>query len=250
MASRHRFYATVDGFAAGRERSLTLRPTAAVPRRDDRPQTNAMRLTSDPSSRSRVAAERDAANGDVRRPPPFESCGSGVVTTGLPTVRRNCTIQAFGIGSVLVMVMVPMASSSITASETFESVSVMVLAALAIDYHRRSVTLDGRVLDLTTMTSVLGARRRSVQLVKETRPPIAATRERPRRVDYEYERAGTASVFLFSEPLAGWRQATARDRRTKADCAVEVAALLEGRYAECPKVTVVCDNLNTSGQSS
>ena len=46
-----------------------------------------------------------------------------------------------------------------------------------------------------------------VQLVKE-RPPMAATKERPRRVDYEYERAGTASVFLFGEPLAGWRQAT------------------------------------------
>ena len=56
-----------------------------------------------------------------------------------------------------------------------------------------------------------------VQLVKETRPPVAATKARPRRVDYEYERAGTASVFLFSEPLAGWRQATARARRTKAD---------------------------------
>ena len=39
-----------------------------------------------------------------------------------------------------------------------------------------------------------------VQLVKETRPPIAATAERPRRVDYEYERAGTAAVFLFSFP--------------------------------------------------
>ena len=43
-----------------------------------------------------------------------------------------------------------------------------------------------------------------VQLVKETRPPMAATKNRPRRVDYEYERAGTAAVFLFSEPLAGW----------------------------------------------
>ena len=52
-----------------------------------------------------------------------------------------------------------------------------------------------------------------VQLVRETRPPMAATKQRPRRVDYEYERAGTASVFLFSEPLAGWRQATARARR-------------------------------------
>ena len=84
-----------------------------------------------------------------------------------------------------------------------------------------------------------------VQLVQETRPPIAATQARPRRVDYEYERAGTASVFLFSEPLAGWRQATARARRTKADWAVEVAGLLEGRYAACPKITLVCDNLNT-----
>ena len=84
-----------------------------------------------------------------------------------------------------------------------------------------------------------------VQLVKETRLPVAATKARPRRVDYEYERAGTASVFLFAEPLAGWRQATARARRTKADWAVEVAGLLEGRYAECEKVILVCDNLNT-----
>ena len=84
-----------------------------------------------------------------------------------------------------------------------------------------------------------------VQLVKETRPPMAATKERPRRVDYEYERAGTASVFLFGEPLAGWRQATARARRTKADWAVELAGLLEGRYAECAKIILVCDNLNT-----
>ena len=74
---------------------------------------------------------------------------------------------------------------------------------------------------------------------------MAATPHRPRRVDYEYERAGTASVFLFAEPLAGWRQATARARRTKADWAVEVAGLLEGRYAECEKVILVCDNLNT-----
>ena len=84
-----------------------------------------------------------------------------------------------------------------------------------------------------------------VQLVKETRPPIAGTKNRPWRVDYEYERAGTASVFLFCEPLAGWRQATVRARRTKVDWALEVAGLLEGRYADCEKITLVCDNLNT-----
>lgn len=84
-----------------------------------------------------------------------------------------------------------------------------------------------------------------IQLLNETRTPIEATLNHPKRIDYEYERAGTASIFLFSEPLAGWRSAQARDRRTKVDWAIEVAALLDGRYASCEKVTLVCDNLNT-----
>jgi len=84
-----------------------------------------------------------------------------------------------------------------------------------------------------------------VQLVKETRQPIPATKSRARRVDYEYERAGTASIFMFTEPLSGWRQATARKRRTKVDWAQEVACHLEGRYANCEKIILVCDNLNT-----
>jgi len=84
-----------------------------------------------------------------------------------------------------------------------------------------------------------------VQLIRETRTPIPATKSHPRRVDYEYERAGTASIFMFAEPLAGWRQATARDTKTKIDWALEVAALLEGRYAKAPQITLVCDNLNT-----
>ena len=84
-----------------------------------------------------------------------------------------------------------------------------------------------------------------VQLVHETRQPIPATQRRPRRVDYEYERAGTASIFMFSEPINGWRRASAREHRTKVDWAKEVAELLEGRYAACEKVILVCDNLNT-----
>lgn len=84
-----------------------------------------------------------------------------------------------------------------------------------------------------------------VQLTKEVRTPIDATLDHPKRVDYEYERAGTASIFLFAEPLAGWRSTTARDRRTKADWALEVAELLDTRYKECEKVVLVCDNLNT-----
>ena len=84
-----------------------------------------------------------------------------------------------------------------------------------------------------------------VQLLKETRVPLAASKTQPRRVDYEYERAGTASIFMFCEPLAGWRQVRGRQQRTKIDWALEMAELLRGRYAGAEKVIVVCDNLNT-----
>ena len=84
-----------------------------------------------------------------------------------------------------------------------------------------------------------------VQLLLETKVPIPATKEHAQRVDYEYERNGTASIFMFAEPLSGFRQATARPRRTKIDWAVEVAQLLDTRYAAGEKVTLVCDNLNT-----
>ena len=85
----------------------------------------------------------------------------------------------------------------------------------------------------------------SVQLLKETRQPIAATKTHPRRVDYEYERAGTANIFLFCEALSGWRQIAVRERRTKIDWALEVEELLRTRYATAEKVILICDNLNT-----
>jgi hypothetical protein len=84
-----------------------------------------------------------------------------------------------------------------------------------------------------------------VQLLKETRVPIAATKNHPRRVDYEYERAGTASIFMFCEPLSGWREVAVRERRTKIDWAKEVEKLLRTRYGSADKVILVCDNLNT-----
>lgn len=84
-----------------------------------------------------------------------------------------------------------------------------------------------------------------VQLVEEVKSPIAATREHPKRVDYEYKRAGVANVFMFAEPLAAWRQASVRSRKTKVDWALEMGQLMEGRYADREKVMVVCDNLNT-----
>jgi len=85
----------------------------------------------------------------------------------------------------------------------------------------------------------------SVQLVKETRQPIPAASGRPVRIDYEYERNGTANIFVFTEPLAGWRAVPVTERRTKIDWAYQVRDLLHGRYAGVPKVTLVMDNLNT-----
>jgi hypothetical protein len=84
-----------------------------------------------------------------------------------------------------------------------------------------------------------------VQLLKETRVPLPATAKHGQRVDYEYERAGTATIFMFTEPLAGWREVAVRETKTKLDWATEMARLLEGRYAHCKKVILVCDNLNT-----
>jgi hypothetical protein len=84
-----------------------------------------------------------------------------------------------------------------------------------------------------------------VQLFKETRIPIPASRNHPRRVDYEYERAGTACIFMFAESLVGWRKVSVRPRRTKIDWAFEMEELLQTRYADAEKVILVCDNLNT-----
>src|SRR5262249_47648477 len=66
-----------------------------------------------------------------------------------------------------------------------------------------------------------------VQLTKETRVPVSATKNHPRRVDYEYERAGTASIFVFCEPLMGWREMHVRPQRTKVDWAREMEELLQ-----------------------
>ena len=84
-----------------------------------------------------------------------------------------------------------------------------------------------------------------VQLLNERRPPISATQEHAKRVDYEYERAGTACLFMFTEPLAGWRKISARPQRTKVDWAFEMEELLRTKYAAVEKVILVCDNLNT-----
>ncbi len=84
-----------------------------------------------------------------------------------------------------------------------------------------------------------------VQLIKETRVPLPPAPGRPECVDFEYERNGTANIFLFTEPLAGWRQTSVRERKTAVDWAEEIRRLLDEDYAEVETVVLVCDNLNT-----
>jgi len=83
------------------------------------------------------------------------------------------------------------------------------------------------------------------QLVKETRRPIPTQPGQPIRYDYEYERAGTANLFLFCEPMAGWRHVDVTQRRTSVDWAHQVRWLLQARYHEAERVRLVLDNLNT-----
>lgn len=90
----------------------------------------------------------------------------------------------------------------------------------------------------------------SKQLVAELRIPIPARPGHPRRVDYEYERKGTANVFMFTEPLRGWRWASVTERRTRVDWANAVRELLEVHYPFADVVRVVMDNLNVHSISS
>jgi DDE superfamily endonuclease len=84
-----------------------------------------------------------------------------------------------------------------------------------------------------------------VQLIKETRQPLPAEESKPARYDYEYERNGTANIFLFPEPLMGRRFVSVRERKTALDWATEVQHLLEVQYPEAVRLRLVCDNLNT-----
>ena len=84
------------------------------------------------------------------------------------------------------------------------------------------------------------------QLLDERRKPIPMKQGKPQRIDNEYERMGTCSIFVMCEPLKGWHHAKARERRTAVDFAHEINWLLtESPYKNAPKIKLVQDNLNT-----
>jgi len=84
----------------------------------------------------------------------------------------------------------------------------------------------------------------SRQLLADTRPVQAPQPGQPARQDNEYQRHGTANLFMVFEPLAGWRQVPVTARRTKQDWARLIRELLDGRYAAAERVVLVQDNLN------
>lgn len=88
------------------------------------------------------------------------------------------------------------------------------------------------------------------QLLAHARDPIGATPGRDRKQDSEYVRHGTCSIFVWVEPLAGWRHVDAQPRRTKIDWAHQVQRLLTIDYPNADKVVLVMDNLNTHNVSS
>lgn len=85
----------------------------------------------------------------------------------------------------------------------------------------------------------------SKQLVKETRQPLPAQPGQVQRYDYEYERNGTRNLFMFSEPLSGWRHVEVTQRRTKQDWAHCMRQVVDEMFPEAECIRVVLDNLNT-----
>jgi transposase len=84
-----------------------------------------------------------------------------------------------------------------------------------------------------------------VQLVSETRRPLPLQAGRPACYDYEYKREGTANLFLFVQPLRGWRQVNVTARRTKQDFAQQMKLLVDAYFPEAALIRLVVDNLNT-----
>lgn len=83
------------------------------------------------------------------------------------------------------------------------------------------------------------------QLIREAHRPIT-TSSGEQHIDHEYIREGVCELWMFTEPLGGWRDVRVTNRRTTIDWAQQVKMLVDDpRYAQAERITLVCDNLNT-----
>lgn len=85
----------------------------------------------------------------------------------------------------------------------------------------------------------------SKQLIGETRTPMPSTPGHPECFDFESVRHGVANLFMFCEPLRGWRQVMVTQQRTKVDWAYSIQHLVDVQYPHAIKIRLVMDNLNT-----
>ena len=89
-----------------------------------------------------------------------------------------------------------------------------------------------------------------LQLFASSRKGFRSRDGRTEYEDCEYVRHGTASIFLFTEPLAGWRMADAQEHRAGTDWARQIKWLVDVQYAATEKIVLVMDNLNTHSIAS
>jgi DDE superfamily endonuclease len=85
----------------------------------------------------------------------------------------------------------------------------------------------------------------SKQLLCDVQPTQPVAPGRPAREDYHYDRRGVQALFMFFDPIRGWRRVNCRGSRTRRDWAEEVRRLLDEDYPNARRVKLVCDNLNT-----
>ena len=90
----------------------------------------------------------------------------------------------------------------------------------------------------------------SKQVTADVEPALPMSPGHPRREDHHYERKDVRAIFMFFDPLRGWRRVSSRQRRARQDWAEEVRTLIEIDYPQAERITLVCDNLNTHAISS
>jgi hypothetical protein len=90
----------------------------------------------------------------------------------------------------------------------------------------------------------------SVQLIAEKRTPLPAKPGCPEKVDYEYRRNGARNLFVFFQPLGGWRHVEVTPQRTKLDFAQCMRDLVDVFFPEADEIVLVMDNLDTHTPAS
>lgn len=88
------------------------------------------------------------------------------------------------------------------------------------------------------------------QLLGEERDSWAMRPGDNKKIDSEYVRNGTCSIFAFVEPLSGVHHVSVREHRTALDWAEEIRYLVDVMYPDAEKIILVMDNLNTHKPAS